>query len=125
MLHRIYTNFTMALSNIVAAIAVYVASVGPVYWIASRIPATNTMTGVQTLHLNAIPMSTIRRPHPVHVRSKSSSLFENRFGRAHQPRRQPRAAPPHPPPEIPTGDVRHAQLREMLFVQSGCPQIGN
>jgi hypothetical protein len=35
---------------LVVAVA-YVASVGPVYWIASRIPATNTTTGGHVLYL--------------------------------------------------------------------------
>jgi hypothetical protein len=36
---------------VVVGVVLYVASVGPVYWIASRIPATNTMAGGRVLHL--------------------------------------------------------------------------
>src|SRR5262245_46183344 len=57
--------------------------------------------------------------------SRTISLRAGRLDSAHQSRRQPRAAPPHPPPEIPTGDVRHTELREMLLVQARGPQIGN
>jgi hypothetical protein len=35
---------------VVVVMVAYVASVGPVYWIASRIPATNTMTGGRVLY---------------------------------------------------------------------------
>jgi hypothetical protein len=34
---------------VVVVMVAYVASVGPVYWIASRIPATNTMIGGRVL----------------------------------------------------------------------------
>lgn len=38
-------------ATVVAVVAVvYVASIGPVYWIASRIPATNTMTAGRILY---------------------------------------------------------------------------
>ena len=35
---------------VVVVIVIYAASVGPVYWIGSRIPATNTMAGGRVLH---------------------------------------------------------------------------
>jgi hypothetical protein len=53
---------------LIALPVVYVASVGPVYWIASRIPATNTPEGGRVLSqfyspIWAIPIDTpVRRP---------------------------------------------------------------